>query len=246
MRVRRVIAAVVLVVAVGAMGYGGYGLRAAQQVYAQGDAAYADLSVRMGRGPADPTQPAPGGPADVDFAALQAVGRDAVAWLVSPGTPIDYPVMRASDYGYYLTHLPDGTAGAYGSLFIDYNNPPDFSGHLTVVYGHHLKSGAMFGSLVGYKHQSYAEAHPTMYLTTAGTSYRLDLLYGVVVAAGDWRDRAFMFEDNLDSLLAYAAAHTTFTSGVTYTPGDHIVALSTCSYEFEGARYVVLGVLRPV
>ena len=84
-----------------------------------------------------------------------------------------------------------------------------------------------------------------MYLYTENGNYRIDLLYGCVVGAGEWRERAFMFEANLNALLTYSANKTTFTSEVQYVEGDRIVALSTCSYEFNEARYVVLGILRP-
>jgi len=181
----------------------------------------------------------------IDFEALHAINRDAVAWLYCPDTVIDYPIVRATEYDYYLHRLPDGTYNANGTLFIDYNWK-DFSDKLTIVYGHNMKSGRMFGSLTNYKRQEYFDAHPYLYLyTEEGEKYRVDLMYGCVIGAGQWRDRAFMFDVNLDSLLAYAQNKTTFTSNVQYTRNDRVIALSTCSYEFDDARYVLLGVLRP-
>lgn len=181
----------------------------------------------------------------IDFAALREINRDAVAWLYCPDTVIDYPVVRARDYDYYLHHLPDGTTNANGTLFIDYNWV-DFLDQLTVVYGHNMKSGRMFGTLTRYKEQGYFEAHPYLYLYTAeGERYRIDLLYGCVIGAGQWRERAFMFKENSDALIAYAAYKTTFKSEAQYEKGDKIIALSTCSYEFDDARYVVIGALRP-
>lgn len=182
---------------------------------------------------------------DIDFEALKEINEDAVAWLYSPGTVIDYPIMKAEDYSYYLNHLPDGSVNPNGSLFIDYNCAPDFSEQLTVIYGHNMKSGKMFGSLKGYKNQDYYEKHPYMYLYTEQETFRVELIYGCVIGAGQWRDRAFMCEENLDALLAYAAHNTTFESPVKYQDGDRIAALSTCSYEFNDARYVVLGILKP-
>ena len=243
---RNALAWVILVLSLCAMAFAGYRLWEPWRTYREGRGAYEKLA-----GHVRPGEPA-GGPdamerpdIPVDFGALRQVNPAAAAWLYCPGTVIDYPVMRADDYGYYLRHLPDGSYNVNGSLFIDYNNAPDFSERLTVIYGHHMRSGQMFGSLKGYKRQPYYEKHPSMYLYTQDSGYRVDLLYGCVIAAGEWRDRAFMFEANLNALLAYAARNTTFTSQARYAPGDRIVAMSTCSYEFDGARYVVLGVLRP-
>ena len=240
-RKKRTAARAILALSLCAVAAAGYQLRNIQRAYRQGDRAYEQLA-----GLARPA--APGDAAEIpeiDFAALQAVNPDTAAWLYCPGTPIDYPVMRARDYDYYLRRLPDGAYNANGTLFIDYNNAPDFSGGLTVIYGHHMKTGKMFGSLKGYKQQAYFEAHPYLYLYTPGGKYRIELLYGCVIGAGEWRERAFMYEANLDALLAYAARSTTFASTAEYHPGDRVAALSTCSYEFDGARYVVLGVLRP-
>lgn len=188
--------------------------------------------------------PSPG--LGIDFKALKTINKDSAAWLYCPGTVIDYPVMQAEDYNYYLKHLPDDKSNANGSLFIDYHNAPDFSEPLTIIYGHNMKSGEMFGSLVGYKKQGYYEEHPYMYLYTEGGDYRVDLLYGCVIGAGSWRDQGFVLSENLDAFLTYAARNTTFRSDAAYAEGDRIVALSTCSYEFNDARYAVIGILRGV
>lgn len=182
----------------------------------------------------------------IDFDVLNAINPDTAAWLYSPGTAIDNPVVNAKDYDWYLRHLLDGTYNVNGTLFLDYNCEPDFAGRLSIIYGHNMQSGKMFGSLTGYKDQKYFEKHPYMYLYTKDQDYRIDLKYGCVIAAGEWREKAFMYELNLDALLTYAAAHTTFRSDVKYTDSDKIIVLSTCSYEFDDARYFVVGVLRPV
>jgi sortase B len=252
----KVIAILILFVAIGTMIYSGGRLVATEQIHQEGVTAYVDISskvkvastVRAAALPAsEGKQPIDG--ADIpgvaiDFDALKTVSGDAEAWLYSPGTPIDFPVMKADDYSYYLHHLPEGTWNDNGSLFIDYNNAPDFSDSLTVIYGHNMKSKMMFGSLVEYKNQKYFNEHPYMYLYTQDANYRIELLYGCVIGVGQWRERAFMYKENVSALIAYAAYNTTFESGASYADGDKVVALSTCSYEFDGARYVVVGILR--
>jgi len=254
MKIRKFIALLSLLVGIGLMAYSGNQVMKAGQVYREGAENYSALrgSVKVSAAPGSPGQitQADAGTkvyipeSDIDFVALKALNKDAAAWLYCPDTEIDYPVMRADDYSYYLSHLPDGSYNPNGALFIDFNNAPDFSEPLTVIYGHHMKSGQMFGSIVGYKEQGYYDKHPYMYLYTEKGNYRIDLIYGCVIGAGQWRDRAFMYKDNLSSLMAYAEYNTTFKSGAEYKNGDRIIALSTCSYEFDNARYVVLGVLR--
>jgi len=233
MRGARIAAAAVLFLSVAATACAALRLSEIEQIYREGDAAYEDISEQVKNNPQE-----------INFEALRAINKNAAAWLYCPGTAIDYPVMKTDDYSYYLTHLPDGTENANGSLFIDYNCSPDFNSRLTVVYGHHMKSGAMFGSLKGYKAQSYYDEHPYMYLYMPQGYYRVELLYGCVIGAGQWRERAFMYEQNIQALLTYAARNTTFRSGAAHSEEDRVIALSTCSYEFDGARYVVIGVLR--
>ena len=249
---KNVLAGLLLIIALGVMAFSGCRLWSIHQMYAQGDHSYEQLAGLVHR-----TLPAVSMQKDqttgpeipeisVDFAALQEVNEDGIAWLYNPGTAIDYPVVRATDYDWYLHHLPDGTYNSNGTLFLDYNNPDDFSGRLNIIYGHHMKSGKMFGSLMGYKEQEYFQEHPCLYLYTAEQgNFRIELLYGCVIGAGQWRDRAFMFEGNLDSLLSYASHHTTFQSEAAYTDNDRFLVLSTCSYEFDGARYVVIGKMIP-
>jgi sortase B len=262
-----VFAVLALLLALSLMAYAGLRLYEIDQIYREGNDAYDKIGEKVRTLPADGS----GAPSDVVYASeagpvseqaaekkplveipalnvnfenLKRINGDSVAWLYSPGTVIDYPVMKATDYSHYLYRLPDGTRNANGTLFIDYNNPPDFSSELTVIYGHHMKSGRMFGNLAGYKAQNYYDEHPYMYLYTESGNYRVDILYGCVIGAGQWRERAFMYADNIKSLISYASHNSTFTSAAAYKPGDKVVALSTCSYEFDEARYVVLGVLR--
>jgi sortase B len=241
MKKRKIIAALVLLTAVGSMIYAGSQLARAEQIYQEGETAY-DVLKEHAKKSSLTEDAAP--LLEIDFEALKTIEIDAAAWLYSPDTAIDYPVMKANDYDYYLHHLPDGTSNANGSLFIDYNCAPDFSDPLTVIYGHNMKSKKMFSSLTGYKSQKYYDEHPIMYLYTQQGNYRIELLYGCVIGAGQWRERAFMYKENIDALLAYSAHNTTFESSAVYENGDRIVTMSTCSYEFDNARYVVVGILR--
>ena len=274
MRTLKICAGLVLLLGIAVMIYAWVSLSGTNQVYQEGNAVYDNLSYQIRRAADTDIKSYPPvidtahdsaielsysiadtpqqvitqiyiPDFEIDYEQLKSINKDAAAWLYSPDTVIDYPVMRANDYSYYLNHLSDGTVNANGSLFIDYNNAADFSGELTVIYGHHMKSGRMFGSLVGYKEQSYYDEHPHMYLYTEQGNYRIDLIYGTVIGAGQWRERAFMYEENTDSLLAFAKSNTTFVSDVEYSEGDRLIALSTCSYEFDNARYVVIGILRP-
>jgi len=183
-----------------------------------------------------------------DFKGLAAVNPDIAGWLESPGTVIRYPVVRGADNSYYLTHLFNKTKNRCGTLFIDCANAEGFSDENTIIYGHHMKNGAMFASLVNYQEQAYYDAHPVLSLSAPGGNYRVELFAAYITpgrADNAVYTRNFADAAAFSRFLAEAKAQSDFASDVSVTPEDHILTLSTCTYEYDEARYVVLGKLVP-
>lgn len=176
----------------------------------------------------------------VDFDALLSINRNAVAWLYSPGTVINYPVARGSDNDYYLNHSFNNRYDEFGALFMDYRNEKDFSDRNTLIYGHHLKNGNMFHSLEFYRDQAYYDEHPVIYMTTATGKYRLEIFAGYVTAATSDSYRLYFQNDGVFSKwVDTAKSKSTFASDVQPAPTDRVVTLSTCVYDFNNARYVL-------
>ncbi len=178
----------------------------------------------------------------VDFTALAEINTDIGAWLYSPDTVINYPVVQGTDNEYYLYHLADGTYNRNGCLFIDCNNNDDFSDENTIIYGHHMASGKMFASLIQYAKQEYYEAHPVMYLTVRDSKYRLELFAGYTTTA-DSSAYIMRFSDSHEfaEWMREVSGKSDFTANIRLTTDDRIVTLSTCAYSFQDARYVVHG-----
>ena len=103
----------------------------------------------------------------VDFDGLKAVNPDVVAWIVIPGLDISYPVVQGEDNAYYLQHLFTRETNSSGSIFVDFHNRPDFMDQNTIIYGHNMKNGSMFGSLKRYWDNEYYREHSSFYLYTA-------------------------------------------------------------------------------
>lgn len=185
-------------------------------------------------------------PITVDFDVLQQENEDIIAWLYCPDTQINYPVVQGEDNEYYLRRLIDGTWNAAGSLFADYRNAGDFSDLHTVIYGHNMQNSSMFGTLPEYCSQAYYDAHPVMYLLTPEQNYKIALVAGYVTSP----DAAiYGFEktaEERDRLLSEALASSAFQTDVTVAEQDRLVTLSTCSYAYEDARFVLMGVLVPI
>ena len=174
----------------------------------------------------------------VDFDKLHEQNEDIVAWLYCANTKLNYPVVQAADNDYYLYRLLDGSYNRNGTIFMDYRNHADMSDDNTLIHGHHMRSGAMFGALVEYKKQAFYDEHPYIYLMTPEKNYRLNLLAGCVVE----HDSDIYTTEISDDQLSYYMSHSMFATKEEYQ-GGRIVTLSTCSYEYEDARFVVLGEL---
>ena len=172
---------------------------------------------------------------------------DAIGWIYSPNTYLDYGVVEAEDNDFFLHRFYDGSYSIGGSLFADCNNSRDFSDENTVIYGHHMNDGTKFASLMNYREQAYYDQHPVMYISSPGMNYRLEI-FSAFLTDADSETYTFRF----DSEEAYAAwlermvANSDFKTDVKLSVEDRVVTLSTCSYEYYDARYVVMGKLVPI
>lgn len=183
-------------------------------------------------------------PIQVDFEALCAQNQDVVAWIYCPDTPINYPIVQASDNDTYLHRLLNGSYNTAGTLFMDYRNEADLSDWNTIIYGHNMKNDSMFGTLTDYKHQKYYDAHPVMYLLTPEENYKISILAGFVTPAnGDVYNAFNPEEDEKAALIADWIKNSSFHGDSQLESEYRIITLSTCSYEFNNARYVVVGLL---
>lgn len=180
--------------------------------------------------------------ATMNFAPLKEINSEIMAWLICEGTVIDYPVLRAEDNDYYLSHLYTKERNRMGSIFIDCRNTGLFTDKNTVMYGHNMKSGAMFNTLAEYKQQDYYDMMPTMKLYTPDGDYVIELFAGTV-EDGNYEFVQFEFSSD-EAFMEYVngiRSRSTFQSDVVVEPTDQIVTLCTCSYERNNARYMVLG-----
>ena len=182
-------------------------------------------------------------PVGVDFHVLTAANEDIIGWLYSPDTPINLPVVQGIDNDYYLNRMIDGTVNGAGTLFVDYRNAPGFTDYNTVIYGHNMKNKEIFGTLADYKEPAYFAEHPVMWLLTPDGDYKVELVAGCITPSDS---EMYTFDQTAEAVLAtvrQAIEESTFVSDVEIAEGDRFLTLSTCSYEYENARYVLIGKL---
>lgn len=180
-----------------------------------------------------------------DFAALQAVNHQTVAWITIPGTAVDYPVVQGSDNRYYLNHLITGEENRSGSIFLDCRVAPDLSGAYNILYGHNMLDGTMFSDLTGYGAQAYYDQHPAAVVETPAQRLELAFFAGFVADPQDPLWAGEVQQQDFAAWLDQVQQRSAFASTVIPREGERILALVTCSDASGADRFVLLGVLRP-
>ena len=174
---------------------------------------------------------------------LRELSDDAVAWLTVDDTRIDYPVMQGETNSEYLNKDPYGEFSLSGSIFLDSRNDKTFGDPYSLIYGHHMEYGAMFGSLDGYADREYFDAHKTGTLTVIkGAEYKITFFASCKAQATE----KVIFDppesDNL-SLLEYLNKHSLVYYPQEVNAGSRLIALSTCQSAESNERMIVFGTL---
>ena len=189
-------------------------------------------------------------PVVVDFDAIRAEGRRVRGWLYSEETVINYPVVYHVNHTYYLTHDYRNKRSNAGALFFDTRVGTELAGDNLIIYGHHMKDGSMFKSLLHYQKQDYYDAHPTMYLLTLDGNYRIDLFAARFTDSDSAQYPVFFAsEEEKESFVGTAIRQSDIApADAEFRPDTRIITLVTCAYSnyIEDAKYQVLGWLTPI
>lgn len=174
--------------------------------------------------------------------------QDYVAWLTIPGTIIDYPVMHTpDDPQYYLKRAFDKSDASGGTLFVGENC--DVNSTSLIIYGHNMKNDTMFGTLDEYKNKEFWEEHKTFQLEKRDELAEYEVIYAVYtnipnIAGGAIPYYAFvgnLAEVSYGDILNWFEQNKLYDTGLKAEYNDQIVMLSTCSYQVQDGRFVILG-----
>lgn len=184
---------------------------------------------------------------EIDFAYWQKINPDVCAWIRVPGTNIDYPVVQsiAEEDHYYLTHDIYQDENIYGAIFIEKVNDPDFTDPNTVIYGHHMTDGSMFGELTRFEEPDFFREHQEFMIYLPGET----LVYEVVAA---YRYPAVHLLSVFDfGTEEKTAEYCSQVPGFAVSYGGYaregeelrapFVTLSTCTSDNRSFRFLVQG-----
>lgn len=193
------------------------------------------------------------GRATVDFTSLREVNTDIVGWINIPNTIVDLPVLQSSkdDPEYYLYRNYKKEDTKYGSIFLDSANsitPGDRYSKSQTLYGHHMDDGRMFADILKYSDLDFYKSAPVLY-------------YDTYLEQGDWKvisvfktnvlesqGKIFQYvrpsfggDEDFLNFVHNVMIRSMIDTGVTVNENDQLLVLSTCSYEYENFRTVVVA-----
>lgn len=199
-----------------------------------------DGEVQHGQWTVDATPPR----LEVNFEALREVNSQFIGWLYVPSLGISYPVAQAGDNDYYLHRTFDGKSNSSGAIFMDFGASPDFSDYNTVIYGHNMRNGSMFGKLKRFgQSPGLCARNPYFYIyTEEGTRQYLIISYYVTTEGSDTYILP-IDEVAYEQYKSMALRNSSYQSAIEI-PDGKMVTLSTCYGAAGGVqRFVVHGVL---
>ena len=176
-----------------------------------------------------------------DFGQLHEQNEDIYAWIVVPGTQVDYPLLQSGTDNYYLDYNLDHSKGYPGCIYTNQCNRKDFSDYNTVLYGHNMKNLSMFGSLKKYKTEDFYKDHQFFTIYTSECAYRYQIFaYYDVPETDEVYTVGFAPDETFQKFIDKMKQKSYDDTGVNVTKDDHIMTLSTCST--TGKRFVVHAV----
>lgn len=177
-----------------------------------------------------------------NYQVLLDLNEDSVGWIYQDGV-MSYPVVQAEDNDKYLRNMINLEYNAAGTLFVDYRCTEGLNDRYSIIYGHNMDDGSMFGSLTNYSEESYYKEHPSMelYIGNHRFSYQVYAAMRIEV-----EDDLFTFEPDTEEFLQVMEnlreRNSYEMADIEITADSKVVVLSTCvdyprNYDY---RYVVV------
>lgn len=187
-----------------------------------------------------------------NFAVLSLANPDIYAWISINGTVVNYPILQnALNDEFYLNHNLDLSTGYPGCLYTQRVNTKTFKDVFTVVYGHNMRNGTMFGGLKNYTNKKYFDTHNEILVETATEK----IIYDVICAASTDDTNLFVKyrmtnvlgpKALIQDLSKQKGTITVKNAADMILPNDTFLVLSTCRNINKSGRDIVIAKRRNI
>ena len=184
-----------------------------------------------------------------EYRSLYQKNRSLIGWVSIPDTKIDYPVMQSVNEDYYLDHNFEQKKDRNGSIFMDAQcNAAAPSANL-IIYGHNMKSGDMFGTLSLYEKEEFYKEHKKIKFDTIYEKGTYEIVFAFRSRLYSEEEIVFKYyqfidvatEEEFYSNMNEMAKMSKYDTGVRAEFGDELLTLSTCDYQDENGRFVIVA-----
>lgn len=175
---------------------------------------------------------------------LKSINNNYEMWIEIPNTKINYPIVQGKDNEYYLKHNFKNESNMSGTIFVDYRNNIDEDKNI-IIYGHNMRNGTMFNNITKFKEESFFNNNNTINIIRNNILYQYEI-FSIYVEDESKVSLEIEFTDN-DAFVNYAlneASKSMYNKNIIITEEDKIITLVTCSYEYTGARTILVGKLK--
>ena len=172
---------------------------------------------------------------------LKKINEDVCGWITIDDTNIDYPIVIGENNAEYLNKDVYGNYAISGSIYLDYRNARDFSDIYSVVFGHHMDGGAMFGDIRKFADKSFFDTHTTGTLYTENGVYKLKVF--ALVHTDAYNKYVYGINKN-DFLFYFYLINFLRENAINYKElninlEERVVGLSTCSSATTNGREIL-------
>ena len=211
----------------------------------------------------------------ISFDEVRKRNPDIIGWIIVPNTKINYPVVQSKDNDYYLHHNIDRKQDANGTLFancdnkfaFDFNTNKPAKTPVSLIFGHHMRSGAMFENLTYYdtygknKGLDFYRENSVITFNTIFDESQWIIFSLIKLNTQSKEDSGIPPFNFYESEFKDVDTHTEYdpvyhqsfidelrnrsmidtTKQITVTPDDELLILCTCSYEYADFRTLIVA-----
>lgn len=179
-----------------------------------------------------------------DFDTFVTSNSDVIGWIKIDSIGVSYPLLWR-DNTFYVNHDADGNSSLAGAIFLEHANSPDFTDFNSIIYGHHLNDGYMFGGFDNFLDEVFFEKNTTfdLYFKDSEGIWAWHTLTIVSVAEANATDGAWYTPNISDTDLFKQTLKTEslYTRKVE-RDNPRYVSLSTCKSQETNERIIITGI----
>lgn len=176
------------------------------------------------------------------LAELKKINQDVIGWISIDGTGIDYPLLQGESNQEYLTKNLYGDYSLAGSIFLDATNSSKFLDDYSVIYGHHMEKGAMFGDILRFFEEDYFNEHSKGYIVLPDKTMEIEFVAILDVDGHDYTALSPISDfSEKPQFLEYLENNAVIKSKTLGNIQGRLVGLVTCKNGNTNGRALLIG-----